>query len=283
MIGHKVTLEDSVNEVLRKIGRNMMLFQQLESLLKHIVTNGNFSGYASNFKESHVRRAASIGKQTMGTLIGQYVESSNPNYEECQSDPNEITEPFISFSFRIECDSVYFETKKKELARMVAERNELVHHLLPYFDTTSAERCESLGKKLDRQSDNIRKEIAELKSKATMLHEGRKQMADFLLSEEGKRQIELSFLRQSRLVILLGDIAIQTKRSDGWALLTVAGHLVKQHAPEEIALLKERYGHKSLKRLMLATEIFDFNEENTEKGGIRVLYRLKPGWELSSA
>lgn len=98
-----------------------------------------------------------------------------------------------------------------------------------------------------------------------------------------KRQLELSFLRQSRLVILLGDIAIQTKRSDGWASLAVAGHLVKQHAPEEIALLKKRYGHKSLKKLMLATEIFDFIDKNTEKGGVRVLYRLKPGWELSNA
>lgn len=181
-----MTLEDSVNEVFRKIGRNMMLFQQLESLLKYLVTNGNFSGYASDIKESHARRAASINKQTMGTLIGQYVESSNPNYEENQSDPNEITEPFISFSFRIESDSVYYETKKEELARIVAERNELVHHLLPCFNTTSAESCENLGKKLDRQSDNIRKEIAELKSKATVLHEGRKQMVDFLLSEEGK-------------------------------------------------------------------------------------------------
>lgn len=278
-----MTLEDSVNEVFRKIGRNIMLFQQLESLLKYLVINSNISGYASDINELRVRRAASIGKQTMGTLIGQYVEISNPNYEENESDPNEITEPFISFSFRIGCDSVYYETRKEELARMVAERNELVHHLLPCFDRTSAESCENLGKKLDRQSDNIKKEIAELESKATRLHKGSKKMADFLVSEEVKRQIELSFLRQSRLVILLGDIAIQTKRSDGWALLTVADHLVKQHAPEEIALLKERYGHKSLKKLMLATEIFDFFDENTKKGGFRVLYRLKPGWELSNA
>ena len=48
-------------------------------------------------------------------------------------------------------------------------------------------------------------------------------------------------------------------------------------AEKEIALLKERYGHKSLKKLMLATEIFDIHEEATRKGGVRVLYRLKLG------
>jgi hypothetical protein len=33
-------LKDLVADVLRKIGRNMMLFQQLEHLLKFIVANG---------------------------------------------------------------------------------------------------------------------------------------------------------------------------------------------------------------------------------------------------
>ena len=65
--------------------------------------------------------------------------------------------------------------------------------------------------------------------------------------------------------------------------MNIAGQLVKQHAPEELALLKEKHEYKSLKSLILATEIFDIYEEETEKGGTRVLYRLKAGWELSQA
>jgi hypothetical protein len=280
---HKVASENSINEVLRKIGRNMMLFQQFEYLLKFIVTNGKLSGNASELERLKSEQAAIINKQTMGLLVGQYIENSNPDYEEYSSDPEEIKEAFISFSFRIKCDSIRYETKKEVLAGMISERNELIHHLLPCFDAKSAESCEELGNKLDDQSENIRSEIKELKAVANALNDGRKQLASFLGSEEGKKQFELSLLRQSRLVVLLGDIAVQTGRPDGWALMSVAGQLVKQHAPEEIALLKERYGYKSLKTLILATEIFDVYEEATEKCGVRVLYRLKSGWELSNA
>jgi len=40
--------------------------------------------------------------------------------------------------------------------------------------------------------------------------------------------------------------------------------------------LKDKLGHKTLKAMTLATGLFDINEELTDKGGIRVLYRLKP-------
>lgn len=63
-------------------------------------------------------------------------------------------------------------------------------------------------------------------------------------------------------------------------MLSVAGQLIRQHAPEEMAVLKERYGHKTLKDLILATELFDMIDESTDKGGTRVLYRLRPDWNL---
>lgn len=276
-------LEDYANEVLRKIGRNMILFQKFEYLLKYIVANGNFSGPASEIEKLKKQQNKAISKQTMGALVGKYLENTNPDYVEEESEANESTEAFISFTFRIECDAIYYETKKETLARVVAERNELVHHLLPLFNPKSLESCKQLLDKLDRQHNKVKKEWLNLRSQATALNDGRKKLASFFASDEGKKEFELSFLRQSKLVILLGDIAVQTKRHDGWALMSIAGQLVRQHAPEEIALLKERYGHKSLKKLMLAAEIFDIHEEATRKGGVRVLYRLKPGWELSNA
>jgi hypothetical protein len=106
---------------------------------------------------------------------------------------------------------------------------------------------------------------------------------DYLCSEEGKEEYIRSFLRQDRLVILLAEIATQAAREDGWVLMSTAGQLVKQHAPDELALLHENIEHKSLKSLILKTKMFDFNEEQTEKGGIRALYKLKDGYELSYA
>jgi hypothetical protein len=55
-----------------------------------------------------------------------------------------------------------------------------------------------------------------------------------------KKQFELSWLRESRLVLLLGDIAIQTARADGWVSINIAGQLVKQHAPGEVSFTKRK-------------------------------------------
>ncbi|CAH1085677.1 hypothetical protein [Candidatus Nitrotoga sp. 1052] len=98
---------------------------------------------------------------------------------------------------------------------------------------------------------------------------------ELINSDEAKKQFELLWLRQSRLVILLGDIARQAARPDGWVLLRTAGQLIRQHEAEEKMMLNELYGHKTLKGLILATGLFDITEEPTHKGGIRLLYRSK--------
>jgi hypothetical protein len=99
---------------------------------------------------------------------------------------------------------------------------------------------------------------------------------------EGREEFKLSFLRQSRLVLMLGDIATQMTREGGWALISTAGCIVKEHAAEELEQMKEMHGYSSLKKLIQASEVFDIHEEVTQKGGGRHLYRLKAGWELST-
>jgi hypothetical protein len=273
--------EEFVDDVLRKVGRNVVLFQQLEQLLKFIVANGSLSGFASELKTLKKEQENKVNKQTMGTLFGQYVENSNPELGTQSTEPEEIDEAYFSFSFRIECDDDYYESRKEALSKLVSERNDLIHHLLPRFDMKSAEICRALGKELDDQSDQIRLDINRLKATAKSLNDGRKEMAAYFQSEEGRKELELSFLRQSRLVLMLGDIATQMSREDGWALISSAGHLIKEHAPEELDQMKENHGYSSLKKLIQASEIFDIHEEATPKGGARILYRLKAGWEVS--
>ena len=100
------------------------------------------------------------------------------------------------------------------------------------------------------------------------------------MPDELKRYFTLSKLRQSRLVILLAKISIEIARSDGWTFLASAGKIIHKQMPEEVADLKQRYGYSTLKKLILATELFDVHDELTSKGGVRVLYRIKPEWKL---
>lgn len=260
----------------------MVLFQQLEQLLKFVVANGNLSGFASEIKARKQDRENKVSKQTMGTLVGQYVENSNPMLEAGPPEPEQLDEAYLSFSFRIECDEDYYQSQKEALAQLVSERNDLIHHLLPRFNMNSAESCEVISQELEEQAEKIRLEIKNLQSIAKALHKGREELGDYLQSEEGKKELELSFLRQSRLVFMLGDIAIQMSREDGWALISLAGNLIKEHAPDELEQMKEKYGYGSLKKLIQASEFFDVHEETTPKGGARILYRLKAGWELST-
>lgn len=85
-----MTLETPLDEVLKKIGRNVMLFQNLEHLLKYLVAHSSISGYASELMSQEEKRRAAISKQTMGQLIGQYIEISNPETQEVLEEPKNI-------------------------------------------------------------------------------------------------------------------------------------------------------------------------------------------------
>jgi hypothetical protein len=56
--------------------------------------------------------------------------------------------------------------------------------------------------------------------------------------------------------------------------------LIKRHAPSELDDLPSRFGHPTLKRVMLAAEIFDVAEEPTPGGGTRTIYRINEQYEL---
>lgn len=276
----EVELEKAKNEVLRKIGRNMILFQQMERMLKYLITNGNVSGYISEIKANKEQRAETIHKQTMGQLVGQFLMDTHLGSDESTEEPEERKEAYLSLNFKVECDAVYYENKKKVLASIVADRNELIHHLLPGFNPNSTESCLETDRYLDQQREKLIPEFDMLRNMIKTLQEGRKELGGFLVSDEGIKHFNMLWLRQSRLVILLGGIATQVTRPDSWTLLNTASQLIHQRAPEEVAALKKKYGHKTLKGLILATDLFDINEERTDKGGIRVLYRLKPGCAL---
>ncbi|MFK3978136.1 hypothetical protein [Shewanella vesiculosa] len=63
--------------------------------------------------------------------------------------------------------------------------------------------------KVDGQAEKIRLEINNVQSIAKALHKGREELGSYLQSEQGREELELSFIRQSRLVLMLGDIATQ--------------------------------------------------------------------------
>lgn len=268
-----------VKEVQRKIGRNIILFQKLESLLKYLVANGQYCLSLIEFENHLSERQSIVNKQTMGVLVGQFVERNNPARDEYSFGPNELEVPSVLMDFRIEMDKDQYQERKELFAKLVSERNELVHHLLPKLDS-SIENAKKLEKDLDKQAEQLRTQIKDIQFEIDCLKDNQKIICDEIVADKDK-ELLLSLLRDEPLVLLLADIAIKMAREDGWALMGKAGQLVKQYAPDELALLHEGSDYKSLKSLMLKTEIFEFKEEQTDNGGLRALFRLKDGWRLS--
>jgi hypothetical protein len=266
-------LEKLRNEVLRKIGRNVILFQQMEQLLKFLLANGSFSSTVSNISDLKTKlekRITTVQKQTMGQVANQFLENTFSEDEEDTQE--ELKETLFSFRYRIQCDEAQFEERKIALTSLVAERNDLIHHLLPKWQMQSYESSIEIEQYLDQQREKILPELEWLKANFDFF----KEYLSFMASDEGQKEVDLSILRQTPIVTLLFNIGEQNARPDGWVVLKNAEEIIQQHLPEGLSNLEKLYGYKKLDEIILATEFFDLAEEVTTKGDIRLLYRIKP-------
>ncbi len=268
---------DERDNIYQKIGRNVVLYQQLELLLKHIVGNNNFSAPISKLKQTQELNRKMIHTSTMGNLVGRFVENIGPNSTDDELNEEEVTEAMLSFRFHLGVDKERYEEKKQTLSRIVAGRNRLIHHTISEYDFRSFDSLQNLSRDLDQQEQEVSKEIDELKAISKTMIKAQTEYVNFLSSEEFKAHFELVWLRGSLLVTTLIDIANQLANESGTVSLNVAGLLLEKHIPKEKAAMKERYGYSSLKKLVLATGLFEIVEEPTSKGGSRVMYKLIAG------
>lgn len=275
--GHARTPE--TNEVLRRVGRNVMNFQQVEYLLKYLNAHAAFRAPASELAARFEKHAEAWHTKTMGDLAGKFVN----NVLKLQPDDEpsgEIDEVWIGFKFSIETDAKFAERHDKEMRALVDARNDLIHHFMPRWQQAIEGDVDSALAYLDAQRDETMHMMERLQGWARSVNVGRQQLAEFWASPEGQRQFDLALLRASRLVVMLGEIAMQTPRADGWTLLSTAGQLIKHAAPTELDDLRKRFGHPTLKGVLVATELFDMAEEAMPGGGTRTIYRINERYEL---
>lgn len=259
------------DDVLRKIGRNVLVFQQIEGLLKSLVTNHRVDGTTPDFEERHKRQAKKIQTQMMGALIKRYIDGILSDAGKPPKKPEGGTQVQISFTFRTAGDSDFSKSQRTNLELMVSERNNLIHHFLPRWQPDSLEHMTEASSYLDQQYKKVVPMLEHLKSVTKSMQ----QSAALLASDEFGRQFELVYLQHSPLITLLQEVATQEARPDGWTSLAHAGQLASIREPDEMVHMEERYGHSTLKRLLTASELFDVLDESLPKGGFRTLYRVK--------
>ncbi len=262
------------NEVFRKVGRNLYLYQQLEKLLKHLNLIAEMSGYMSEIEEKQRKKASKLNVMNMGPLVDQLFDNIYSNADKPSNSPEQLKEPYFNFNFTIQTDPEFVEQRKQALKLFVDDRNNLVHHLFINSDIASIERYAEIEAYLDAQRERIIAEHEQFRFIAQTYTDSVKAHADFINSDEGGRHIELGHLQQSDLVRMLLEVSINQARADGWTLLNHAGNELRKVIPEKMTDLKRMYGYKTLKAAMQASEMFDLLEEETSQGS-RLLYRPK--------
>ncbi len=176
-------VEAARDDVLRKIGRNLVNFQKLEPMLKALNAQQSISGSLSELHALATNARRAVAKKTMGPLVEAFVNSvfsATPEAREHAA----VKEVAVSFSFRIEANEAIAKERKKALRAVVAERNRLVHRWLAEFDPYSKDSCLRLSAELDAQHARVTPELEALKSIFTAFKDLRTGLVCYLASDE---------------------------------------------------------------------------------------------------
>ena len=274
--------QSTCDEVLRKVGRNVLLFQQIEALLKFLVANHRRDGNTSNFEERLQLRTEKTHKQMMGKLVEQFTDGILSDAGEPNAEPEEQNQLWMSFTFTTSGDREFYEAQRADMKRMVDERNDLIHHFMPRWQPDSPEKMGEAAKYLDEQRARVLPMFEHLRSVSMALIDVGQSMAAFMASKEGQRHFELILLQHSPLVSVLKEVAEQKHRADGWAYLADAGRIAWLQEPEAVTHMKERQGHATLKKLAVASDLFEVFDEPLPNGRYRTLYRPKAGENIKT-
>jgi len=169
-------IEDARDNAFCKIGRNLANFQLMESMLKVVVTNARFSSSGSNAKENFRRHEKSIGSTSFGELVERL-----PRVLDGQPDepPEDHQLPWISISMSSDAlPAEILRDLRREMRRIVQDRNQLVHHMLAHLDRSSLDAWNSLSVELDAQYQRTLQVFERVKLLATTVQSMRRALTE---------------------------------------------------------------------------------------------------------
>lgn len=162
----------SVEEVERRLGRNVILFQRLEFTLKQLLSRSFVQGNLAEIPKRIAEREQALKMQTLGNLSGKYIrELYRPaSKEEPETSPED--EPEFGFQIYYVGDEDFIEKRKSELDALVEGRNNLIHQHLSSYDENSESSRSELADYLEHQHRQLSIEFALAKKLLSVLHEG---------------------------------------------------------------------------------------------------------------
>jgi len=163
------------DEVLRRIGRNLVNFQYLEATLRSMIPSLASEGTLIDWQSNITATAQRHKKSSLGDLAGTFMKGIFSNPEDTTDES--ASEAKFRMSFQVETTPEQEAEQRRTLLKLVAERNRFIHRDVLTVDLTSPEQCALLGARLDEQNERIRAQLTFLNS---LLQAHRKALEEFV-------------------------------------------------------------------------------------------------------
>ncbi len=244
-------------KLVERMGRNLLLFQEIEHLLKGLVSMGSIhSSLKSGVRDgSQTKRSLGVVAATFLKRHLSAVPSETPEVPPLEDDI------ILQTSF---CIGVTDEDSLAErIRRAVSDRNRLAHTVLVDFDLTTGTGMDGACRWLD-ESHAEHSGLVEIRESFLLT-------LTFLQSKEGMAEMLAHDIQSLPFVKRLRDKAAGVTDGDGWIPM---GEGAKGVPRSEVDEALERSGIESLTDLMVASQLFEVRAEETARGGTRMVYRL---------
>ncbi len=252
-----------VGEMHRRVGRNLLRFQQIEHDLKFLMPYIHPKAHAGGL-DGFTKIRDEVTSRTLGDLIARFLESSK-------------TDPPALFD--------------AELQRLLQSRNDLVHHFmrLPQFDWMSPTTIDVAIEYLDKQFESTTfiydvvhgHAAVALCQVLSLPAYDNTDLAQYRQALEASLPADIEVINltapertawgRTRIVRLLKQAEAEAKSPDGMTFLSSAGAYIRRNAPD---LGPKEYGLARLVDVLVVSKLFDVEfEPNGSEDAYIVKYR----------
>ncbi|HSC67348.1 MAG TPA: hypothetical protein VLC79_06650 [Cellvibrio sp.] len=174
--------EKILAETLRKVGRNLYNYQQVEKIWNLHIKNRSIKTTIGQDGVPVVKKPESSKRALpMGWVAENYRKALYASDTESEDQSEEFS---ISSKFSIEAEFDALAERRKQMLQVVRERNLLVHSLVERLDAKSTESLIILGRELDEENERTISEIEQLNEMSKFYIESMKLLEELLKSKE---------------------------------------------------------------------------------------------------
>lgn len=169
---------EEAQTIYRLIGRNVVLLQQMEQMLRYLLVNTNISSEHGSLVEQTKARAERVGTSGMGGLIKDYSKQVLKSHQQPEADDG----LHFTLSFKVSHEGSTTQEREQQMKRIVSARNQLVHDLPFQWVPGNAANYEALRSWLEKLFHESANEWHALRLQILAFHHAGKLLIDQLES-----------------------------------------------------------------------------------------------------